>query len=72
MLDKSINIIGDDMKENNKEYKEEKKPELPKVSGDKATIKASLPFLSVHEFDGVKYQVTAVLKGGIIELTRQA
>jgi len=45
---------------------------LPEVSGDKATIKANYPFLSIHEFDGVKYQVTAVLKGGYVELTRKA
>ena len=42
------------------------------VSGDKATIKARLPYLSIHEFDGVKYQVTAVLSGGYVELTRKA
>ena len=54
------------------EKQEEVKEAKPKVSGDKATLKASYPFLSIQEFDGVKYQVTAVLKGGFVELTRQA
>ena len=49
---------------------EEKKADAPNVSGDKATIKAKYPYLSIQEFDGVKYQVTAVLNGGYVELTR--
>jgi len=55
-----------------KVMEEEKKEDKPKVSGDRVTLKAKYEYLSVHEFDGVKYQVTAVLKGGYVELTRKA
>ena len=58
------------MKQDSKEEAKEVK-QAPKVSGDKATIKAKYEYLSVHEFDGVKYQVTAVLSGGYVELTRK-
>ena len=52
--------------------KQEQKPEpKPEPKGDKTTLKLSLPYLSIHEYDGVRYQVTAVLKGGYIELTRK-